>query len=128
MLLGVHTQRDITTRQQVIQGLDRIAWNLLLVVKADVAFTYAPQCAATIVVIGQGDQPGVFINKEVTLRVDMALACLHVALYFPNAVQLETRVVGVDVARLQNVFVFDTRLAQLAADVRMPSDAVPGPS
>src|SRR5690554_7591189 len=117
-LFGVHTQSDVTTCQQVIQGLQGVTGDLLLVVAGQVTLAYTPQGATTIVVVSQRDHPGVFVDKEVTLGVDVALTLLHVALYFPGPVQLEAGMLGVDVTSLEHIGVLQTRLGRLAGVVR----------
>src|SRR5690554_1942096 len=116
--LVVHAQSDVAACQQVVQGLGGMTGQLLGVDLDQVAFTYAPQGATAIVVIVQHDGPGVLIHEEVTLCVDVTLACLDVALYFPHAVQLEAGVLRVDVTGLQDIAVLQFRIGQLAGVVR----------
>src|SRR5690606_20532415 len=116
--LCIHAQGDVATCQQVIQGFHGVARNLVLVVEGQVPFTYTPQGTTTVIVVSQGDHPGVFIHKEVTLGVDVALTLLHVTLYFPGTVQFEAGVLGIDVTGLEHISVLQTRLGQLAGVVR----------
>src|SRR5690554_5203109 len=113
-LLGIHTQGDVAACQQVVQGLQRVTRDLLLVVEGQMAFAHTPQGATAVVVVGQGDHPGVLVHEEITLGVDVALTLLDVALYFPGAVQLEAGVFRVDVTGFQHVGVLQARLGQLA--------------
>src|SRR3990167_6180051 len=70
LLLVLHTQRQVTTGQQVIQGFHGIPRYLLVVVVLGVSFSYAPQGTAAVVVIDFHGLPGIFVNVEVTLGVD----------------------------------------------------------
>src|SRR5690606_35873364 len=108
--LVVHAQSNVAACQQVVQGLGGITGQLLGVVLDQVALAHAPQGATAIVVIVQHDGPGVLIHEEVTLCVDVTLACLDVALYFPHAVQLEAGVLRVDVTGLQDIAVLQFRI------------------
>src|SRR5690554_2124226 len=114
---GVHAQRDVAACQQVVQGLQSVTRDLLLVVEGQVTLTYTPQGATAVIVVGQGDHPGVLVHEEVTLGVDVALTLLDVALYFPGAVQLEAGVFRVDVTGFQHVGVLQARLGQLTGVV-----------
>src|SRR5690606_17763380 len=80
--------------------------------------TYAPQSATTVVVVRQADLPGVLVNEEVTLRIDMPLPLLHVTLNFPYAVQLETRMLRIHVTGLQYITVFQIGIGQPAGVIR----------
>src|SRR5690554_1247445 len=116
--LCIHAQGDVATCQQVIQGFHGVARNLVLVVEGQMPFTYTPQGATTVIVVSQGDHPGVLVHKEVTLGVDVTLTLLHVTLYFPGTVQFEAGVLGIDVTGLEHISVLQTRLGQLAGVVR----------
>ncbi len=74
---------------------------------------YTPQLAATIVMIDVGSLPGVLIKEQMTLGIDMTLTRLDVGNHFPDAVQLITRQVLVDMAGLEDLVIFELRRAQL---------------
>src|SRR5690554_3155969 len=73
-LLGIHTQGDVAACQQVVQGLQRVTRDLLLVVEGQMAFAHTPQGATAVVVVGQGDHPGVLVHEEITLGVEIGRA------------------------------------------------------
>src|SRR5690554_973443 len=114
---GVHAQSDVAACQQVVQGLQGVARDLLLVVEGQVTFAHTPQGATTVVVISQADHPGVLVHEEVTLSVDVALTLLDITLHFPHAMQLEAGVFRVDVTGFQHVGVLQARLGQLTGVV-----------
>src|SRR5690606_32141613 len=68
---GVHAQSDVAARQQVVEGLQGVARELLLVVEGQVTFAHTPQGATAVVVISQADHPGVLVHEEVALGVDV---------------------------------------------------------
>src|SRR5690554_249829 len=114
---GVHAQSDVAACQQVVQGLQGVARDLLLVVEGQVTFAHTPQGATAVVVISQADHPGVLVHEEVTLSVDVALTLLDITLYFPHAMQLEAGVFRVVVTGFQHVGVLHPRLGQLTGVV-----------
>ena len=63
-------------------------------------FGYTPEGAATVIVVSKEYRPGVLVDEKVALGIDVTLIILYVALDFPDAVQLEARVIRVDMAGL----------------------------
>src|SRR5690606_25341613 len=114
---GIHAQSDVATCQQVVQGLQGVARNLLLVVEGQVSFAHTPQGATAVVVISQADHPGVLVHEEVALGVDVALTLLDVTLYFPHPMQLEAGVFRIDVTGFEHVGILHARLGQLTGVV-----------
>ncbi len=70
--------------------------------------SHAPQVAATVVVVDHRGLPGVFVDVEVTLGVDVTLACLQGRDHMPDTAQLVTGQVLVDVAGLDDVGVLQS--------------------
>src|SRR5690606_14770903 len=100
LLFVGHADGDVATRNDVIQRFECVRLSLVLVVLQHMGLAYTPQLAATVIEFRLHDGPAVFINEEATLGVDIALAVLERCLDFPNAVQLITCQVLVDVTRL----------------------------
>ncbi len=78
---------------------------------------HAPQGAATVVMVDLGGLPGVLVDVEVTLGVDVPLARLQGRDHMPDAVQLVAGQVLVDVAGLDDFAVLDLRIVELVAVV-----------
>ncbi len=57
--------------------LDGVPGHLLVVVVLGMSFSYTPQGTATIVVVDGSGLPGILIDVEVTLGIDVALALLE---------------------------------------------------
>ncbi|MNY11166.1 hypothetical protein D3C86_1441810 [compost metagenome] len=68
-----------------------------------------PQLPTGIVVVGHDRMPGVFVNEQHPLAIDMAIAFLQVGLQHPHATQLITHKVRVGMVGRQDVGVFDGR-------------------
>ncbi|MNN53235.1 hypothetical protein D3C81_1679780 [compost metagenome] len=81
-------------------------------------FGYAPEQATAIVVVDLGGLPGVLVDEEVALGIDVALAGLEGRLDFPDPVQLVTGQVLVDMASLEDVRVLQLGGCQAVAVVR----------
>src|SRR3990167_994741 len=117
-LFVLHTQSQVTTGQQVIQGLYAIPRHFLVVVVLSMGFSHTPQGTATVVVVDGSSLPGIFVEVEVTLGIDVTLARLQGRSHMPYAVQLVTSQVLVDVANLDDLAVLQLRRVQTVAVVR----------
>ncbi|MCY1434749.1 hypothetical protein D9M71_508180 [compost metagenome] len=76
---------------------------------------HAPQLVATVVLVDHRGLPGVFVDVEVTLGVDMALARFQGRDHMPYPAQLVTGQVLVDVPGLEDVGVLELRIVELVA-------------
>src|SRR3990167_11001201 len=117
-LFVLHTQSQVTTGQQVIQGLDAVPRHLLVVVVLGMGLGYTPQGTATVVVVDLRGLPGIFVDEEVTLGIDMTLARFQGRGHMPDAVQLITGQVLVDMASLDDLVILQLRRVQTVAVVR----------
>ncbi|MNV74494.1 hypothetical protein D3C71_1677170 [compost metagenome] len=66
---------------------------------------YAPQSTATVVMVDLRGLPGVFVDVEVTLGIDVTLAGLQGRSHMPHPVQLVTSQVLVDVTSLDDLVI-----------------------
>src|SRR3990167_8100726 len=118
LLFVLHTQSQVTTGQQVVQGLYAVPRHLLVVVVLGMGLGYAPQGTATVVVVDLRGLPGIFVDEEVTLGIDMTLARFQGRGHMPDAVQLITGQVLVDMASLDDLVILQLRRVQTVAVVR----------
>src|SRR3990167_10254547 len=118
LLLVLHTQCQVTTGLQVIQGFQGVPGYLLVIVVLGVGLSYTPQGTATILMVDLRGLPGVFIEVEVTLGIDMTLAGLQGRSHMPYTVQLVTGLLLVDMARLDDFAVLQLRRIQTVGVVR----------
>lgn len=100
---------------QVVQDFQCIPRHLLVVVILGMGFGHAPQLTATVVMVDDGCLPGIFVDEEVTLGVDMTLTRLQGCHHMPDPAQLVTRQVLVDMAGLDDVGVLESRRIDLVA-------------
>src|SRR5690606_36209795 len=112
-----HAIDDVTPGDDIVEGFEGVAGNLVLVVLHHVRLADAPELATTVVQLGCDDGPAVFINIEATLAIDVALTGLEVGLDFPDPMQLVASQVLIHVARLDDVAVLDVAGADLVAVV-----------
>ncbi|MNP29106.1 hypothetical protein D3C76_1221160 [compost metagenome] len=68
-----------------------------------------PQLPTGIVVVGHHRVPGVFVDEQHTLAIDMAIAFLQVSFQHPHATQLITHELRVGMVGGQHVGIFDRR-------------------
>src|SRR3990167_3456508 len=118
LLFVLHTQSQVTTRQQVIQGLDAVPRHLLVVVVLSMGFSHTPQGTATVIVVDGSSLPGIFVEVEVALGIDMTLTRFQGCSHMPYAVQLVTGQVLVDMASLDDLVILQLRRVQTVAVVR----------
>src|SRR3990167_3703748 len=118
LLFVLHTQSQVATGQQVVQGLYAVPRQLLVVVVLGMGLGYAPQGTATVVVVDLRGLPGIFVDEEVTLGIDMTLARFQGRGHMPDAVQLITGQVLVDMASLDDLVILQLRRVQTVAVVR----------
>src|SRR3990167_4496446 len=117
-LFVLHTQSQVTTGQQVIQSLYAVPRHLLVVVVLSMGFSHTPQSTATAVVVDGSSLPGIFVEVEVTLGIDMTLARFQGCSHIPYAVQLVTGQVLIDMASLDDLVILQLRRVQTVAVVR----------
>src|SRR3990167_7026410 len=117
-LFVLHTQSQVTTGQQVIQGLYAVPRHLLVVVVLSMGFSHTPQGTATVVVVDGSSLPGIFIEVEVTLGIDMTFTRFQGCCHMPYAVQLVTGQVLVDMASFDDLVILQLRRVQTVAVVR----------
>src|SRR5690606_38746196 len=101
-LLVLHAQRQVATGLQVVAGFQGVPGHLVVVVVLGVGLGHAPQVATTVVVVDDRGLPGVFVDVEVTLGVDVALAGLEGGFHVPDTVQLIAGQILVDVTGLED--------------------------
>src|SRR5690606_17402192 len=103
LLFVDHPVYPVTARNQVIKGLDCVPGGLCVVLVQVHGLTDAPQLSAPVIGFGSDDGPGVLVDIETALGIDVALAFLQVALDHPDAVQLITRKVLIGMPGLENI-------------------------
>lgn len=79
LLFVLHAQCQIAAGLQVVEGFEGVPRHLLVVVVLGMCLGYTPQLATTVIVVDDRCLPGVLVDVEVTLGVDVALAFLQVA-------------------------------------------------
>ncbi|MNP40085.1 hypothetical protein D3C76_1336940 [compost metagenome] len=92
-----------------------------------------PQLPTGIVVVGHDGVPGIFIDEQHTLAVDMTEAFLQVGFHHPYTAQLVTHEVRVGMVRCKDVGVLDRpgirlecvgRAVDLALADQLPGEAL----
>src|SRR5690606_24567655 len=108
-LLVLHAQSQVAAGLQVIQRFQGVPGYLAVVVVLRMGFANTPQIAATVVMIDRNGLPGVFIDVEVTLGIDVALARLQGRFHVPDAVQLIAAQILIDMAGFDDVRILQVR-------------------
>src|SRR5690606_2890977 len=106
-LLVAHAIDDVTPGDDIVEGFEGVAGNLVLVVLHHVRLADAPELATTVVQLGLDDAPAVFIDIEATLAINVALTGYEVGLAFPDPMQHVASQVLIPEARLDDVAVLD---------------------
>lgn len=118
LFLVLHAQGQVTTGLQVVAGFQGVPRYLVVVVVLGMGFGDTPQVTAAIVLIDDCGLPGVLVDIEVTLGIDVALAGLEGGFHVPDAVQLVAGQILVDMTGLEDVRVLEVRGVQAVAVVR----------
>ncbi|MCY1512764.1 hypothetical protein D9M68_472380 [compost metagenome] len=102
---------------QVVEHVQRGPGGRQVVVVLQVGHRYAPQLATAVVLVDHRGLPAVLVEVQGALGVDVAGARLQGAFHDPHAVQFVAGDGRVQVARLQQVVVFDLGAGHLVVVV-----------
>ena len=82
------------------------------------AFSHTPQHTTAVVMVDDAGLPGIFIQVEGTLGVNMAVAVFQSGFHFPDPVQFIAGMILIDVTCLDDVIVLQVARFQLVGVVR----------
>src|SRR5690554_1126916 len=117
LLIG-QAKGQIATREKIVQHFDGVPGYLLIVELHAVGFSNTPELTTAIVMIDYRCLPGIFVDVEVTLGVDVAFTFFKGRAHVPHAVQLIASQILIDVACLDDLIVAETAINQLVGVVR----------
>src|SRR5690606_29473264 len=83
-----------------------------------VSFSDSPELSTAIVMVDNRSLPGIFINIEITLSIDVTLALFQRGLYMPYPVKLVTRQPLVDMTRLDDLIILQVTINQFVGVIR----------
>ena len=116
------TAQQVAARLQVMCGLSGHPWHQVVVEVHLVGGRYSPELSASIIVIRQGNLPGVFIDEEGALLIDVALARFELTFNLPDPMPLVTYIAAVDVGGLDDLSVFQAFVVQVVIVVGVDSE------
>src|SRR5690606_26085180 len=117
-LLSGQAQAQMATRGKIVRHIDSVRGYFLIVELQAVGFSNTPELTTAIVMIDDRCLPGIFVDVEVTLGVDVAFTFFKGRAHVPHAVQLIASQILIDVACLDDLIVAETAINQLVGVVR----------